>query len=126
MANAQNRPMQIAIMGAGNVGGGLGAGLAAAGHAVTYGVRDPESEKTRAALAATLGGRAASPADAVNDADAVIFALRWDAVADTVGQHQGARGDGQNLARPRCATWPQHRLHAGAGLTAGARALRSP
>ncbi len=78
--------MQIAIMGAGNVGGGLGAGLAAAGHAVTYGVRDPESEKTRAALAATLGGRAASPADAVNDADAVIFALRWDAVAETAGQ----------------------------------------
>ncbi|MEP6681476.1 MAG: NAD(P)-binding domain-containing protein [Chloroflexota bacterium] len=78
--------MKIAIMGAGNVGGGLGAGLAAAGHGVTYGVRDPDSEKTRAALAATPGGRAASPVEAVHDADALIFALRWDAVADTVGQ----------------------------------------
>ncbi len=78
--------MKIAIMGAGNVGGGLGAGLAHAGHGVTYGVRDPESEKTRAAVAATPNGRAVSPAEAVQDADAVIFALRWDAAADAGGQ----------------------------------------
>ena len=73
-------------MGAGNVGGGLGAGLAAAGHEVIYGVRDPDSAKTQAALAATPGGRAASPSDAVQDAEVVIVALRWDAVADTVAQ----------------------------------------
>ena len=73
-------------MGAGNVGGGLGAALAAAGHDVTYGVRDPDSEKTKAALAASGGAGAGSPAEAVRDADVVIFALRWDAVADTAGQ----------------------------------------
>ncbi|MDP9244183.1 MAG: NAD(P)-binding domain-containing protein, partial [Chloroflexota bacterium] len=78
--------MKIAILGAGNVGGGLGAGLAAAGHDVTYGVRDPDSEKTQHALAATRRGRAASPAEAGQNAEVVIFALRWDAVAGTVTQ----------------------------------------
>jgi predicted dinucleotide-binding enzyme len=43
--------MRIAIIGAGNVGGGLGQALAAAGHDVVFGVRDPESVKTQVALA---------------------------------------------------------------------------
>lgn len=84
--NRAHMPSKIAIIGAGNVGGGLGAGLAVAGHDVTYGVRDPESDKTRRALAATPGGRAAQVADATHDADVVIFALRWDAVARAVEQ----------------------------------------
>ena len=42
--------MRIAIMGAGNVGGGLGTALAAVGHEVVFGVRDPDSDKTRQAL----------------------------------------------------------------------------
>jgi len=79
-------------MGAGNVGGGLGAGLATAGHEVTYGVRDPDSEKTRAALAASRGAGAASPAEAVRSADVVIFALRWDAAGDTAGQLPSLEG----------------------------------
>jgi predicted dinucleotide-binding enzyme len=79
------RRMKIAIIGAGNVGGGLGTGLSLAGHQITYGVRDPESDKTRTALEATPGARATSPADAVNGADAVIFALRWDAAASAAG-----------------------------------------
>lgn len=76
--------MRIAIIGAGNVGGGLGAGLAEAGHEVVYGVRDPGSEKTRAAVAAAPRSTATSPAEAVAGADAVVFALRWDAVPGTV------------------------------------------
>jgi 8-hydroxy-5-deazaflavin:NADPH oxidoreductase len=76
--------MRIAIIGAGNVGGGLGTALAATGHEVTFGVRDPNSDKTRAALAAAPGARAAAPGDAVGDADAIVFALRWDAVPETV------------------------------------------
>lgn len=78
--------MRIAIMGAGNVGGGLAAGLTNAGHEVVFGVRNPESEKARVALGSVSGSRATSPADAVLDADVVIFALRWDAVAQTVGE----------------------------------------
>jgi predicted dinucleotide-binding enzyme len=76
--------MRIAIIGAGNVGGGLGTGLAQAGHEVVYGVRDPDSEKTRAATTRAAGTRAVTVADAVADADVVIFALRWDAVPPTV------------------------------------------
>jgi predicted dinucleotide-binding enzyme len=73
-------------MGAGNVGGALGAAFAAAGHEVRFGVRDPESEKTRVALDAADGASAMSPADAVEGADVVCFALRWEAVAETIAQ----------------------------------------
>ncbi len=76
--------MRIAILGAGNVGGGLGAAFAAVGHEVVFGVRNPASEKTRAALAVAPGSSAVSPAEAVRDADVVCFALRWDGVPETV------------------------------------------
>jgi 8-hydroxy-5-deazaflavin:NADPH oxidoreductase len=76
--------MRIAIIGAGNVGGGLGAAFAAAGHEVVFGVRDPGSRKTEAALGGVPGARAASPADAVDGADVIAFALRWDAVPATI------------------------------------------
>ena len=78
--------MRIAIMGAGNVGGGLGTALANVGHEVVFGVRDPESDKTREALSAASGSTATAPANAVEGADVVVFALRWEAVADTVAQ----------------------------------------
>lgn len=78
--------MRIAIIGAGNVGGGLGIALAGVGHEVAFGVRDPDSEKTRAALSAARGSRATSPAAAVENADLVVFALRWDAVPGTVAE----------------------------------------
>ena len=84
--------MRIAIMGAGNVGGGLGTALSKVGHSVVFGVRDPKSDKTRQALAAAVGAGAASPAEAVDGADIVIFALRWDAVADTVAQLSSLAG----------------------------------
>jgi predicted dinucleotide-binding enzyme len=76
--------MRIAIIGAGNVGGGLGAALARVGHEVIFGVRDPDSDKTRQALAAAPSARASTPAEAVDGAEVVIFTLRWDAVPDTV------------------------------------------
>jgi predicted dinucleotide-binding enzyme len=76
--------MRIAIIGAGNVGGGLGAAFAAVGHEVVFGVRDPGSRKTEAALGGVPGARATSPADAVDGADVIAFALRWDAVPATI------------------------------------------
>ena len=76
--------MRIAIIGAGNVGGGLGAAFAAVGHEVVFGVRDPASPKTEAALGGVPGSRAASPADAVDGADLIVFALRWNAVPATI------------------------------------------
>jgi predicted dinucleotide-binding enzyme len=76
--------MRIAIIGAGNVGGGLGAALSAVGHEVVFGVRDPESEKTVSALAACPGASATNFAEALDGADVVAFALRWPAVAAAV------------------------------------------
>ena len=79
-------------MGAGNVGGGLGTAFAAAGHDVRFGVRDPDSEKTQVALDAAPGARATSPAEAVAGAEVVCFALRWEAVAETVAQLSSLAG----------------------------------
>jgi 8-hydroxy-5-deazaflavin:NADPH oxidoreductase len=76
--------MRIAVIGAGNVGGGLATAFAAAGHKVVFGVRDPGSEKCRAAVAAAAGSTATSPAKAVAGADVVVFALRWPAVPGIV------------------------------------------
>ena len=76
--------MRIAIIGAGNVGGGLGAGLVAVGHSVVFGVRDPESEKCRAALASAPGSSAALPVEAVADADVIAFTLRPDAIPEMI------------------------------------------
>jgi 8-hydroxy-5-deazaflavin:NADPH oxidoreductase len=76
--------MRIAILGAGSVGGALGAALASAGHSVVFGVRDPDSEKCRAALAGARGSAAGLPAEAVTDAEVIAFALRPDAIPDTI------------------------------------------
>lgn len=76
--------MRIAIIGAGNVGGGLGKAFASVGHDVVFGVRDPESTKTLAALADVPDASAAQPAEAVAGADIVVFALRPTGLASTV------------------------------------------
>jgi predicted dinucleotide-binding enzyme len=76
--------MRIAIIGAGNVGGGLGTAFARGGNDVVFGVRDPESPKTIAALATALGSRAATLAVAVEGADVIVFTVRPDALAETI------------------------------------------
>jgi predicted dinucleotide-binding enzyme len=84
--------MRIAILGAGNVGGALGAALATAGHSVVFGVRDPQSAKCLVALAAARGSTAGLPAVAVADADVVAFTLRPDAIAEMVASLPGLAG----------------------------------
>jgi len=84
--------MRIAIIGAGNVGGALGRVFAEHGHTVAFGVRDPSSAKTAAALAAAPGTSATSPAGAVEGAEVIILALRWDAVAETVAELPSLKG----------------------------------
>jgi 8-hydroxy-5-deazaflavin:NADPH oxidoreductase len=84
--------MRIAILGAGSVGGGLGAALASVGHSVVFGVREPGSDKCRVALAGARGSSAASPATAVADADVIVFALRWDAVPETIAELPSLEG----------------------------------
>lgn len=75
----------VAILGTGRVGGALGAQFAAHGHVVTYGSREPESDKVRALVAKTgHGAKAASAADAVRASSIVVLALPWGATEQTV------------------------------------------
>ncbi len=68
--------MRIAVIGAGNVGGALGKAFVAVGHEVVFGVRAPDSTKTLTALAEIPSATAALPAEAVDGADVIVFALR--------------------------------------------------
>jgi predicted dinucleotide-binding enzyme len=70
--------VEIAIIGAGRVGATLGQRWRAAGHRVTYGVRDP-SEARHADLAPV-----ATAAAAIEGAEVVLIALPWAAVAEVV------------------------------------------
>jgi hypothetical protein len=69
--------MDIAIIGAGNVGSALARGWARSGHRIRLGVRDAAAS---AALAAETGAARLSPAEAVHGADVIVLALPWAAV----------------------------------------------
>lgn len=72
--------MNIAIIGAGNVGGALGGNWARGGHRVVFGVRDPQAEKVRQLLENTGAGATAAPvAEAVRAAEVVALATPWNA-----------------------------------------------
>lgn len=77
--------LSIAVLGAGNVGGALARLWSAAGYAVTFGLPQPQSEKSKAAVAA-LGGkvRAASNKDAAASAQIVALCVPWSAAQDAV------------------------------------------
>ena len=81
--------MQIAILGAGNVGRALASRLG--GHRVSFGVRAPNDPKH--ADAARLGALA-TPAAAVRDAALVIVALPWRETEGALGA-LGAALDGK-------------------------------
>ena len=78
--------MNIAIIGAGNVGGALATSSVRAGHKVTLSAKDPAHADAKAK---ETGARAVrSAADAVNTADVVILAVPYaavDAVLDELG-----------------------------------------
>jgi predicted dinucleotide-binding enzyme len=77
--------MKIAIIGAGNVGGTLGARWAHLGHEVFYGVRHPGAEKTRAVLAACgPQARALGGLEAAALAEVVVIAIPYSALAETL------------------------------------------
>jgi hypothetical protein len=72
--------MQIAIFGAGNVGSTLGHLWATGGHAITYGVRNPDSPKVRDALANTPNATASSFRDAAAVSEVIVNALPVNAI----------------------------------------------
>ena len=86
--------MKIAIIGSGNVGGGLAAAATKAGHDVVVSAANPASAQETAAKA---GARAAATnREAVQGADAVVLAVPHGAVAQVVAD-LGADLDGKTL-----------------------------
>jgi predicted dinucleotide-binding enzyme len=80
--------LNIAVLGAGNIGGTLGRKWAQAGHKVTFGVTDPSGPKSQA-LRADLGDGVAigSVEDALSAGDIVLVALPGAAVEQTVAEN---------------------------------------
>jgi predicted dinucleotide-binding enzyme len=83
--------MDIAIIGAGNIGGTLGRKWAASGHRITFGVRDPHKSEVER-LVADLGPDAGAMliADAVARGEVVLFAIPGRIMAETVSALDGA------------------------------------
>jgi 8-hydroxy-5-deazaflavin:NADPH oxidoreductase len=73
--------MKIAVIGTGRMGSGLGQALAPH-HEVTMGSRDAEKAGQVAKNIRAAGG--ATYRDAARDADVVVLALPWKAVAETI------------------------------------------
>jgi 8-hydroxy-5-deazaflavin:NADPH oxidoreductase len=71
--------MKITVVGVGNVGRALGPRWASLGHAVTYGVRDPDADRHEPLLASTVGGKVASVERAMIGADVVLLGVPWGA-----------------------------------------------
>jgi predicted dinucleotide-binding enzyme len=76
--------MRIAILGAGNVGGALGKGWARAGHSIACGVPNPSDPKHRPVAEAAGAAKLCTVADAVVDAEVIVLALPFGAVADAL------------------------------------------
>jgi 8-hydroxy-5-deazaflavin:NADPH oxidoreductase len=95
--------VNIAIIGAGNVGKALAGASVKAGHSVTVSSEHPENAQF---LADQVGARAvASNGDAVAGADIVVLAVPYDAVLDIVDELGGALNgkivvDATNQVRP--------------------------
>jgi predicted dinucleotide-binding enzyme len=74
--------MRIAVIGKGNVGSALAPNVAAAGHEVVYGVRDPADPK----YASGDGVPLRSVPDAVAQCEAILLAIHWEAVDSFIGE----------------------------------------
>jgi predicted dinucleotide-binding enzyme len=84
--------MKIGVIGAGNVGGEIGALLAAQGHEVMYGVRNPNSEKTQAALSRTSNAQALSPQEAADFAELIVLSTEASVAIQLAGDLTGLDG----------------------------------
>lgn len=88
---------RIAILGAGNIGGTLGKKWLAAGHEVTFGVKDPASPRLQALQTGSATPIAvASVAQAVENAEVVLFAIPGAIMEETIARH-AAQLDGKIL-----------------------------
>jgi predicted dinucleotide-binding enzyme len=76
--------MRIGIVGAGRIGANAARLFAKAGHDVVLSFSRDQDKL--AALAAELGGRAASPREAVEASEAVLFSVPWRLIDDVLEQ----------------------------------------
>ena len=78
--------MRVGILGSGLMGGKLGTIFARAGHEVVFSYAHKEAKLKRLAREAGSNARAGTPAEAANDADAVLLAVHWSRVDDVLKQ----------------------------------------
>ena len=88
--NPDSETMRIAVVGAGRIGGGVARQLAAAGHEVqvTFS-RDPDGLRS---LAQEIGGRAATPAEAVAECEVVVVSVPWGVLPEALEQMGSLEG----------------------------------
>jgi 8-hydroxy-5-deazaflavin:NADPH oxidoreductase len=77
--------MRVGVVGAGRIGGNVGTQLARAGHEVVLSYsRDPG--KLSELVTGAPGARAGTPREAVEFAEAVVFAVPWRSIDDALAQ----------------------------------------
>lgn len=89
--------MNIAILGAGNIGGVLGKKWVDAGHTIRYGMRSPNKPEIQN-LVKSLGKNASASSmdEAINFGDVVVFAIPGTVMAETITNYARAL-DGKTL-----------------------------
>lgn len=78
--------MRIGILGSGLMGGKLGTLFARVGHEVVFSYARKEAKLKRLAREAGNGARAGTPAEASEDADAILLAVHWSRLTDVLRQ----------------------------------------
>src|SRR5262249_48772048 len=92
-SNTKESTMEIAVIGAGNVGGTLGKRWAKAGHEVAFGARDPADAKVSALVRESgPSARAASVPEAVRQAAVGVLTVRWDNAREALAARGGRGG----------------------------------
>ena len=78
--------MRVGILGSGLMGAKLGTLFARAGHEVVFSYSHSDAKLKQLARKAGKKARAGTPAEAAQDADAVLLAVHWSRVDDVVQQ----------------------------------------
>src|SRR5437660_9721882 len=84
--------MRIGILGSGLMGAKLGTIWARAGHDVVFSYARSEQKLKKLAREAKGKARAGTPAEAAEEADALLLAVHWSRVDDVVKQAGGVSG----------------------------------
>jgi predicted dinucleotide-binding enzyme len=84
--------MRIGILGSGLMGGKLGTLFARAGHEVVFSYARSKGKLKKLSRIAGANARAGAPAEAAQDADALLLAVHWSRLPDVLQQAGGVSG----------------------------------